>query len=119
MSKYKENDVVNVVVTGIEKYGVFVKIDKEYNGLIHISEISHNYVKNIFDFVNLGEEIKAKIISIDEDTKQMKMSIKDIEYKIIDETKIKETPNGFNTLKEKLDDWVKEKKEELMQYDNK
>ena len=37
MDKFKENDVVPVKVTGIQKYGAFVEIDDKYDGLIHIS----------------------------------------------------------------------------------
>ena len=36
MKKYKDVEIVTVCVTGIEKYGIFVKIDEQYNGLIHI-----------------------------------------------------------------------------------
>ena len=44
MSKYKKGRVVSGVVTGIEKYGVFIGLDEFYSGLIHISEISHGFV---------------------------------------------------------------------------
>ena len=62
MQKYKVNSIVKATVTGIESYGVFVTLDEYYSGLIHISEISHNYVKDINDYVKIGETIKAKVI---------------------------------------------------------
>ena len=47
MAKYKIGDIVQGCVTGIEKYGVFVNLDEYYTGLIHISEVSDLYVRNI------------------------------------------------------------------------
>ena len=55
MSKYFKNEVVEGCVTGIEKYGIFVTLDEYYSGLIHISEISDNFVRDINKFVNIGE----------------------------------------------------------------
>ena len=53
MSKYFKNEVVEGCVTGIEKYGIFVTLDEYYSGLIHISEISDNFVRDINKFVNI------------------------------------------------------------------
>ena len=53
MKKIKKEDVVKVIVTGIQKYGVFAQTDN-YEGLIHISEISYGYVKNVNDYVKIG-----------------------------------------------------------------
>ncbi len=62
MGKYNKNDVVLGLVTGIENYGIFVSLDEYYSGLIHISEISDDYVRNINNYVNIGETIKVKIL---------------------------------------------------------
>lgn len=78
MSKYKVGSIVTGSVTGIEPYGVFVNLDDYYSGLIHISEISHGFVKNVNDYVNLGETIKAKVIDVDDDSFHVKLSIKGI-----------------------------------------
>ena len=82
MSKYQVGDIVTVSVTGIEKYGIFVGLDEYYSGLIHISEISDGFVRNINDYVNLGETIKAKILEIDEEELHIKLSIKNMNYRI-------------------------------------
>ena len=51
MEKVKKNDVIKVKVTGVQKYGAFVNSeDNNYDGLIHISEISYGYVKNVNDY---------------------------------------------------------------------
>ena len=49
---YKIGDIVDGKVTGIEDYGIFVVMDDETIGLIHISEVSHFYVNLVF-FINL------------------------------------------------------------------
>jgi len=110
---YKIGDIISGKVTGIENYGIFVKIDSLYDGLIHISEVSEEYVKNIYDYVRLGEIVYCQILDIDKATLQMKLSIKDINYKEdITSGIIKETRRGFLPLKENLDGWLKEKLKE-------
>ena len=53
--KYQSGQVVQGIVTGIKPYGAFVKIDDNTDGLIHISEISDNYVNDVSLFVRQGE----------------------------------------------------------------
>ena len=78
MSKVKVGDIVECVVTGVQSYGAFVLIDNRINGLIHISEISKGYVRNIEDFVRVGETIFVKILEIDEESLRAKVSLKEI-----------------------------------------
>ncbi len=112
MSDYKVGDIIKGQVTGIEKYGIFVNIDPWYNGLIHISEVSDDYVKDINDYVKIGETIYCRVLEIDEIHLQIKLSIKNINYKASnDDSPIKETRSGFFPLKENLDGWIKEKLE--------
>ena len=59
MFKYEKGKIVTGCVTGIEKYGVFVGLDEFYSGLIHISEISRNFVKDVNDYVSVGETIRV------------------------------------------------------------
>lgn len=113
MTKYKVGKVITCNVTGIEKYGIFVSLDNYYSGLIHISEISYNFVNNINDYVKIGDTIKAKVISVDEDTNHIKLSIKDFEkIKARKRTPISEVGTGFEILKDHLDDWIGEKNKE-------
>lgn len=111
MENYKAGDIVKGCVTGIEKYGIFVNLDNYYTGLIHISEISEKFVSNINDYVTIGETIRVKIIDKNDDDYHLKLSIKNLDYRINKKirTKIKETPKGFNTLKEYLPVWIEEK----------
>lgn len=111
MSKYSIGEIVLGCVTGIEKYGVFVNLDEYYSGLIHISEISSSFVRNIHDYVKLGETIKVKILEEDEKNHHVKLSIKDFDYRIGKKKneKIVETVTGFTTLQTKLEEWVYKK----------
>ena len=111
MQKYQEGEIVRGLVSGIEPYAVFVKIDEDYSGLIHISEVSNRFVQNISDYVKLNEIIKVKILSIDEKNNQLTLSIKDIPYKLHNngkKRKIIETKQGFKTLAYKLPFWIEE-----------
>ena len=109
--KYEDGKIVKGCVTGIESYGIFVNFDEYYSGLIHISEISNNFVRNINDYVDIGETIKVKILEVDHDNFQLKLSIKDISYRtnFKKSAKIKETGTGFYLLKECLNKWIDEK----------
>ncbi len=113
MKKYELNEYVSGVVTGITKYGIFLKLEDGYSGLIHISEISDKFVKDIERMYVLDETIDAKVIEIDEAKKQIKLSIKEFTSKKNRRRKIKEEGRGFEPLKEKLDDWIKEKLEDI------
>lgn len=65
LEKYKEGDVVEGKVSAITDFGVFVEFDGNFEGLIHISELSWKRVNNPGDIVKTGEPVKTQIISID------------------------------------------------------
>ena len=108
MIPYKKGQTVKGTITGIEKYGAFVSLDEYYTGLIHISEISHGFVKDINDFIKIGDTIYVEILDVDDEQYQLKLSIKDIDYKH-DGKRLKrmaETKSGFEPLKDNLEDWI-------------
>lgn len=111
MSKYVKGKIIEATVTGIEPYGIFVSLDDYYTGLIHISEVSNNFVRDIHDYVKIGESINVEIIGVDEEANQLSLSIKNINYQkksIIRNKKIVETSLGFKTLAYKLPIWIDE-----------
>ena len=115
MAKYKKEEIIKVKVTGLQQYGAFVVTDDDFNGLIHISEISYGYVKKIEDYVNVGDKIYSEVLSVDEENNQLQLSIKDIDYKK-DGGKLKrmaETASGFEPLKNHLDEWISNKIKEV------
>lgn len=114
--KYRVGNTVTGYVTGIESYGIFVSLDNYYSGLIHISEISDSFVHNINDYVNIGETIKVEILDINENEFHLKLSIKNIDYRINKRRrqKIVEVGSGFDCLKNKLDEWISIKESEIL-----
>ena len=113
MAKYEKDKIVTGYVTGIEPYGIFVNLDDYYDGLIHISEISNDYVNNISNYATIGESLKMKVLEVNEKNHHVKLSIKDIDYRTETVSKIKPTKNGFNTLKENLPMWIDSKMKEF------
>ena len=113
MGKYKKNEIVEGLVTGIEQYGIFVSLDEYYSGLIHISEISDGYVKDVNNFVNVAETIKVRVLESDDESCHVKLSIKDLNYRFNhNKSKIPETGTGFEILSENLPIWINEKNNE-------
>ena len=111
---YKIDDIVKGEVTGIEEYGIFIRLEDGYNGLVHISEITDGFVSSIENFVKIGEHVFVRILSIEEKSKQMRLSIKSINYKEDGLTqKIPESIRGFLPLEEKLKEWTAEKLDEI------
>jgi general stress protein 13 len=109
MDNFKKGEIIKGTVTGIEPYGIFVKFDDSFSGLIHISEISEKFVRNPGDFAKVGEELNVEVIDVDKTTQQMKLSIKNIQYRNKPKKKkIIETSIGFNTLEYKLPFWIEE-----------
>ena len=65
-------------VEKIEKFGAFVNIGSERPGLVHISEMSHDYVRNPEDVLSVGSEVEAQVIGVDRKKKQINLSIKSL-----------------------------------------
>ena len=63
---YQVGQIVEGVITGIQPYGAFVALDNKTTGLIHISEISDGFVKDVARYVKVNDRIKVKIIDFDE-----------------------------------------------------
>lgn len=121
MTKFKKGRVIRGTVTGIESYGVFVSCNEYYSGLIHISEISYGYVKKINDYVNVGDVIYTEILEVDESLGQLKLSIKNIDYKCnkgLRKKRIKETPQGFSTLERYLPLWIEKSLKKIKKVSN-
>lgn len=112
---YKIGDIIEVTVSGIENYGIFVNALDDYTGLIHISEVDNGYVKSINDYVKVGDKIYSHIIGVDYDRKHLNLSIKNMNYNDNDNGKrgIKENINGFLPLYNNLDKWIEEGKENI------
>lgn len=62
-------------VTGVMPFGAFVSLPENKSGLVHISEITNEYVENINDYIKQGDKVKVKVIGIDKSGK-INLSIK-------------------------------------------
>lgn len=67
--------IVDGKVTGITKFGAFVSLPGGRSGLVHISEVAYSYVSEVSEFLTVGQEVKVKIISVDE-SNRINLSIK-------------------------------------------
>lgn len=113
MEDLKVGSVVKGEVTGIESYGIFVKLNNDYSGLVHISEITEKFVKDVNSYAKLNEEIYVEIKEIDETTKRCILTVKGLNYRIDEKKKVKESVRGFTPLKQHLPIWIEEKYNEI------
>lgn len=72
--KYHVGDVVKGTVARIKEFGAFISLEPGIDGLVHVSEISHNYIKSAADALKVGDEVEAKIINFEKD--KITLSIK-------------------------------------------
>lgn len=111
-------DIIEGKVTGIKPFGAFVAINDKQQGLVHISEVAHTFVKDINEHLKVGDEVKVKVLTIDEESGKISLSIRATQPKPETETRKPAQPRfnkkpvenkpGFNTLEDKLKDWLKE-----------
>lgn len=76
ISKFKVGDIVDGEIQKVVPYGAFVRIAEGLNGLIHISELSDQLVKDPADIVKVGDEVKVKILSISSTERHLGLSLK-------------------------------------------
>ena len=72
--------VVDGVVSNLTKFGAFVNLPEDKSGLVHISELSDSYVENVSDFLKKGQQVKVKILSLD-DRGKIALSMKQAQKK--------------------------------------
>lgn len=63
-------------VVRVEKFGVFIDIGADKHGLVHVSEMSNDYVKSPKDVVDRGQEVQVKVIGVNKDKRQIDLSMK-------------------------------------------
>ena len=114
--EYKRGDIVSGVVTGIQPYGAFLMLDDHTTGLVHISEISDDFVRDVRYFVRVGETLEVKVMDVDDIHHQLRLSLKAMRpsnkraasryrrYSYVPEAVI-----GFRSLETKLPEWIREK----------
>ncbi len=86
-AKLNEGDVVKCKIVRIMQYGAFAEIMPEIDGLIHISQISDKRIEKTEDALSIGDEVEAKITSINWETKKISLSIKALIAPAVEEEK--------------------------------
>ena len=79
VADFKVGDIIDGTVTKIVNFGAFVRVRDGLEGLIHISELSHQRVAHPGDVVHEGQQLKLKIISLDSDRHRLGLSLKQAE----------------------------------------
>lgn len=118
MENVKVNNIIEGQVTGVTKYGIFVSLCDNYTGMIHISEVSNKFVSNLEERFKVGDVIKVKILSINEDKLQVRLSLKRISRVNKMNKSIKEKGNGFQPLSQKMPEWINKKIKDLEKNSN-
>ncbi|AOV07014.1 S1 domain-containing post-transcriptional regulator GSP13 [Sporosarcina ureilytica] len=112
---YTTGEKLTGKVTGIQPYGAFVALDENTQGLVHISEITYGFVKDINDYISVGEEVEVKVLEVDEEAGKISLSMRALQEapdkndnprKSLQARVNERDAEGFNSLKEKLQDWI-------------
>ena len=121
----KVGDILIGKVNQIRPYALFLSFENGQRGLLHISELSDNYIRDIEKYGSIGDEIKVKVLSIDENNGFLRVSYKAVpleeRYNTHDESKhlsAQFDEADFHDLEEKLPEWIKETLEKAKEDNN-
>ena len=110
---YKVGDILIGKVNQIRPYALFLTFEDGTNGLLHISELSDGYIRDIEKFGTVGDDIKVKVLSIDPSNGFLRVSYKaipDAEKYSTHDNSLKRMPQfdeaDFTDLEEKLPEWI-------------
>lgn len=114
----EEGKIIEGTVSGITNFGAFIDLGEGKTGLVHISEVADDYVKNIHDYLKDKQKVKVKVLSIGKDGKislsirqaavQNKKSVKPVEvdWSITEDT-------SRMSFDDKLSRFLKESEEKM------
>ena len=112
---YQVGDLIIGKVTSVKPYALFLLFEGGAKGLLHISELSDAYIRDIEKFGSVGDEMKVKILSIDQANGFLRVSFKKVpseeQYSThVNESRIylNEEEKDFSVLEEKLPTWINE-----------
>lgn len=109
--KYEVNEIVQGVVTRILPYGAMLVFEDETMGLLHISEISNSYIRNIYRYLKIGAVYQVKVLSFDSEKNFLKVSLKGLSEeerrKNLGLNERNKALIDSKLLISKLNDWIK------------
>jgi general stress protein 13/S1 RNA binding domain protein len=121
-------------VTAIKPFGAFVAINDSQQGLVHISQVAHSYVKEVGEHLSVGDVVKVKVLSVDPNSGKISLSIKEATERpamtvTIDGKKERNRDRGprqggkssigqaprerFNSFEDQMKKWLKHSEENL------
>lgn len=110
---YEVGDIIVGTVNQVRPYALFLTFDNDIHGLLHISEISDGYVRDIERFGTVGDKIKVKVIEVDAYNSFLRVSYKQIpeeERFSTHDNSVKKIPEfdeaDFSSLEEHLPEWI-------------
>ncbi len=107
-------EVVEGTVTGITNFGAFVQLAKGKTGLVHISEISDDYVEKVSDYLKKNEKVKVKVLSVNKEGK-ISLSIRQAKPKTTNPVEIDwgktDDKQKYLSFEDKLSNFMKESNE--------
>ncbi len=76
MEKHPVGSTLKGKVVSVVPFGVFVEVEPHIEGLVHVSEVAHSFVKDIKEAINVGDEVEVKVLNYDEEKRNINLSIK-------------------------------------------
>ena len=92
--KYIPGQIVKGQVTKITNFGVFIELESDLEGLLHVSELSDHKVEAPQDIVKVGEELEVKILRVDTDDRKIGLSLKRAQWAAEDEADTEKPQRG-------------------------
>jgi small subunit ribosomal protein S1 len=94
VNTYNVGDVLEGKVTKVVSFGAFVEIMEGVEGLVHISELAQHHVENPREIVDPGDEVKVKILEIDDERRRLSLSLKRVEGQVLPMREIAPSVDG-------------------------
>jgi S1 RNA binding domain protein len=113
-------EIADCKVEQVMPYGAFVRLSNGKRGMIHISELSHKFVKQVTDVLQVDQEIKAKVIKIDEKGR-IDLSLKQLQSKSArdrDNRGSSQPVNKEENFEKKLSDFLKQSETKITDLNN-
>lgn len=107
-------DRLTGTISGIQSYGVFVKLDDEHQGLIHISELKHGFVSDLNSKYKVGDKVDVVVMGIDEYNQKISLSMRALQPEEIGRPILHKhfwtdyrNHIGYKTIAQHKNEWVK------------
>ena len=109
----EKGQILQGKISGITNFGAFVQLEGNVTGLVHISEVADSYVKEISEFLTVGDEVKVKVLNVDEGGK-IGLSIRQaIEKPKVTKPRDQAQPKAPTSFEDKISRFMKDSDEKL------